>query len=264
MRKIITVLFTIFVCSSVFAVNEDTEKIERDLMFFQVQSGYAWLGKADISGATEANNWDSSNEGYNAQLSDASFLDFAIGFYPFSFLDVGVSYGFYETMHYEKYQTGTSETEGFTGSHRIRYLDVDHKNVMVNLTFHPPKNMFSIDTSLVSVFPFIGGGFGIGINRVNNFHTVGYSNEVGSTTTIGSRYNNNSFAWQANAGLTFAACNHKLAFDLGYRYLDGGTFKSASKFMLNTSTYEGAYFSTHGWSGKIKAHEAVVAFRYSF
>jgi hypothetical protein len=267
MKRIVVVLLAIVCsCNLLSATSIDYKKEYKELMFLHIRSGYAWLGHADISNATVANQWDLANEGYNASLSNAGFWDFAIGFYPLSFLDVDVSYGTYETMHYEKYQTGTSSTTAFTGGNRMRYFDVDHKNIMLNATLHPRKGEFSIDTSCVSISPFVGGGFGLGINRINNFHTVAYSTDgkTGSTTSIGFRNTNKSCAWQLNAGLTFSACNHKVAFDLGYRYHNGGTFKTGDKFMANVNDFKGAFCPATGWKGKIRAHEAVVAFRFNF
>lgn len=268
MRSYVILIMVLLMCVNLYAdIDESTDlspKRGKELLFVQIESGYSWMQKADISGATFENSWDLANEGYNAPLSNSAFLGFAIGVKPLSFLDMNFSYGLYEIIHYEKYQTGTDAAPGFTGNCRIRYFDLNHKNVMANLYLHPGKGSWSIESSCVTIFPYIGGGVGVGLNYVNNFHTIAYSEGVGSTTTIDERVFSSHFAWQAGAGLTFSACDNRIAFDLGYRYYCGGKFRTGTKHIINTSTYEGTFGTGPGWKGKIIANQFVIAFRFSF
>jgi opacity protein-like surface antigen len=291
MRKLIIPM--LLVCAQGFAadniVNESVYKkqpkvttihkpVHRKKVFVHIQSGHAWMRKANIACATVANGWDLAKEGYNAKLSNTAFWDFALGIRPWSFLDAGVSYGVYQTMHYEKYQTGEDvKTIGFTSDRRMRFFDLDHKNVMFNVALHPAEDKLTLNVDTVRIFPFVGGGIGVGLHQLNKFYTVGYAGikseeegaldtfGVGSTTTIGQRRNSNSFAWQVNAGLTCASADNSVAFDLGYRYYDGGKFKTATQFMANTPDYQGSFVKPKsGWRGHVRSHQIVITFRYSF
>jgi len=237
-------------------------------MFAQVQSGYSWMQKTNIACATVANGWDFANEGYNAKFNNVAFWDFLIGVRPASFIDLAISYGIYQTMHYEKYQTGESATVGFTGNRRQRFFDLDHKNILFNIIVHPTNKNLSLNLSNLKIFPFIGTGIGAGFNQVGNFYTVAYSTDdeigVGSVTTLGQRCNSSSFAWQANIGLTFSSIRNNVSFDIGYRYYNGGKFRSANNFMINTLDYAGKHFATPGWQGIMSTNQLIFAFRFDF
>lgn len=233
-------------------------------MFAQIKTGYAWSCDSTIHDATVANGWDDSVEGYNSSLTDTAFTEFAVGGYPLSFMDVALSYAYYGTVHYQKYQTGVSNTIGFTGDRRMRFFDFDHQNLLVNMILHLPKDRYSLVGNKLSIFPYIGAGIGAGFNQVNNFHTVAYHNGVGSTTSVGNIMTGVSFAWQVGAGITCSTFKERIAIDLGYQYYSSGRFKTSNSLMLNTDAFQGQLDASVPWKGTYTANEIILAFRFNF
>lgn len=247
---------------------ESTETISSEAsmskMFAQIKTGYAWSRHITIHDATVANDWDDSVEGYNASLTNTAFTEFAVGGYPCSFMDLSLSYAYYGTIHYQKYQTGISNTTGFTGDRRIRFFDFDHQNLLVNMMLHLPKDTYALTGNSLSIFPYIAAGIGAGFNQVNNFHTVAYNNGVGSTTSVGNITNGVSFAWQVGGGITFSTFKDRIAIDLGYNYYSSGRFKTSNSVMVNTDAFQGQLDASVPWKGTYSANEIILAFRVNF
>jgi hypothetical protein len=249
----------------------------RDKLFLQVQSGYAWMRKLHVEEATVDRGWDYAVEGYDADLSNGAFFDFAVGIRPWSFSDVSISYGVYQKICYEKYQTGYLPlTPGFTGATRMRFFEIYHKNIMLNVALHPDKEVFSWQVSRASIYPFVGAGIGIGFskpplhcnNKIGKFYTVAYQGNssfgAGSTTSLQNNMFAVAFVWQAQLGLTCAALDDWLAFDIGYRFYDGGRFYTSYASVANTIDQQGRYFMGTGWKGRLKMHQLMFNIRFSF
>lgn len=270
MKKIL--FSTLISCFGVFAAHGAQENVtKKDLMYTQMGSGYAWMRTANIACATVENDWDAAIEGYNAKLNNVAFLDFALGFRPATCFDLDISYGIYQTMHYQKYQTGTSTTAAFTGTKRMRFFDLDHKNILINGILHPSGDIFCITLSRVTIFPYVGAGIGAGFYQLGKFYTIAYSElndsfGVGSTTSIGQLCCGTSFAWQGTLGLTIKSTKQPIAFDIGYRYYSGGNFFGPKQcIMANTTDYQGGYWTPGAsWKGRIRSNQLVFAFRFDF
>jgi hypothetical protein len=174
-----------------------------------------------------------------------------------------VAYTYFQGFHYQKFQSGTSDTAGFTGKRRNRYFDLDHQNVMFNLSLYPEKHLY-FSLAKLEISPYLGLGIGAGFFRVINFHTVAYSEGVGSTTSIGTKTNNTAFAWQGFAGMRFhpqLSCMH---IDLGYRYYDGGRFQGPDFVYCNTPDLEGSPSPGTPWKGKLRTNQFTIAFNFWF
>jgi hypothetical protein len=235
-----------------------------------VGTGYAWSFNSGIKNP-DPTFWDDANEGYNANLGNSPFFTLGFGSRFCGCFSLDLDYTYYQTFHYQKYQTSTvGQTPGFTGIARTRFFDLDHQNVMFNLSYAPCRQ-FSFGCSCIDFSPLLGIGIGCGVNRVSNFHTVGFSSistigAVGSTTSIGETVTNASFAWQGTAGFRIhpQPCS-PLLIDIAYRYYDGGTFHGPRNIVLNTLSGAGA-FSANGkaWKGRLKANEIMLTLNYLF
>jgi len=225
-----------------------------------VGTGFAWTLNTGVSNP-DPTNWDFANEGYDSDLGHGGFYSLGFGRSITDYLHLDLSYTNYATMHYQKYQTGQGTKIGSTGNTRTRFFDVDSQSVLINFILQPIEGTFTAQLGDVSVFPFIGAGIGAGFNRVTNFHTV---SSLGSVTTIGDPNNNTDFAWQGTVGLTaHPNCSH-LYLDVGYRYFDGGKFKSADVFTINTPGSLGAKASAAPLQGRFKSNQAYANLRYMF
>ncbi len=235
-----------------------TQKAKNPYYAF-VGSGYAWSLKAGIHNP-DPGYWDAAQEGYNSDLGDSPFFTIGLGKQLWRILHLDLSYTYYQTFHYQKQQTGTSSTPGFTGARRTRYFDLDNQNVLFSASLYP----WQIKTGCGAFTPYAGGGVGVGINRVSNFHTVAYdsSADVGSTTSIGGPVTKGVFAWRVLAGIRFAPKIEHFSFDLGYRYYNGGKFTGPSKIQ----NYTGGGATTYGkpWKGYIKSNEIYFTVNFDY
>ncbi|KTD07877.1 outer membrane protein [Legionella jamestowniensis] len=231
--------------------------------FASIGTGYSWTEKPGIVNPNPA-FWDSSLQGYDADLGDRGFYTFEVGKQIHEYMNVSVSYMNHEEFDYQKFQTsppGTSGTPGFSGNARTRYFELDNKAILVNGFIHPAQAFTTL--AAIEVTPFIGGGIGYAHNEVRNFYTVGRTVvagvPVGSTTTIGDPVDRDSFAWQASAGVNFTPIGSHLSVEAGYRYYDGGKFEGPSTIYTNSAGFQ----TSTPWSGRLKANQAFINFRYT-
>ncbi|MCC5831874.1 MAG: porin family protein [Chlamydiales bacterium] len=233
-----------------------------------VGAGYAWSMKTGIDNP-DPSYWDFSNEGYNADLKESPF--FYIGFgRQVCGLDFDLTYSYYETFHYQKFQTGVSPTPGFTGEARTRFFDLNHQNLLFSIGYTPTWECLCWEFCDIRVRPHFGAGIGLGISHIDNFRTVSYvtlgeEEELGfgSTTSIGNRVRNTSFAWRVLASLRFSLpC--ALTLDVGYRYYDGGCFEGPSRIAINAAEFEGRLDSGKPWKGRLKTNELFLNLIFSF
>lgn len=233
---------------------------------FGVSSGYAWTKKIGLSNP-DTTFWDASTKGYDDKLSTASFVSFSAGRNIFNHLAGAVEYSLYQTLNYQKHQTGTGSTGGFTGDERMRFFDITHQSVLFNFKFLVP-NSWNLSVGNCMVYPVLGAGIGLGISKMSNFHTVGYAGlaALGNTTSIGFPNVNTSLAWQVNSGLEFKLEDSAGSMGIGYRYYDGGNFESGTSFMLNTAGIgEGGALSEHvAWKAKLKMHQVRLCLGWDF
>ncbi len=234
-----------------------------------VGAGYAFSRKAGIDVGSD---WDPSDQGYDAKFTNSPFFFIGFGRTFCSWIDFDVTYSYYQPLHYQKYQTTTAPATpppGFAGPARTRFFDLDHQNLMFDLTLDTTSWFCFGDCWGLNIRPIVGGGIGVGINTVSNFHTVGFEGDggttVGSTTSIGDPRRTTAFAWQVLAALRFGVCNCcPFSFDIGYRYYNGGRFNGPTSVVSNTATFAGSQIPVSAWKGKFKANEVYFALNYGF
>ncbi|MGQ3889984.1 outer membrane protein [Legionella sp. CNM-1927-20] len=236
------------------------EFISSDYSWFaSVGTGFSWTEKPGIYNPDPA-QWDPAVEGYDASLGDRGFYTFAIGMKALEFIDVGISYLNHEVFNYQKFQTGEQTIQtAFTGNARTRFFQLDNRALLINCLLHSSQNLANFR---VNIIPFVSGGIGYAHNQVYNFYTVGSTTvadtAIGSTSSIGSANNTNSFAWQGSAGLSFNPNQSYLGINIGYRYFNGGKFNTSSKLYTNSN----GIVNTKNWSGYLKANQVFFELQY--
>ncbi len=234
-------------------------EVKNNPWYAAIGTGYSWTMLPGINNPNPT-EWDDSVQGYNSTLGDRGFYTFEAGKQVHSFIDASLMYINHEPFNYQMYQSGVSDTEGFTGNMRNRYFNLGNRALLVSGFLHPAEAYYTLGD--VGMKPYIGIGIGYASNLVNNFYTVGSqlvdTVNVGSTSSIGNPVYTNSFAWQGTGGVNFAANQH-VSIDVGYRYYDGGKFNTSSEVFAESVGLTAA----SPWSGRLQANQLFVDFRYT-
>lgn len=227
--------------------------------YASIGTGYSWTLLPGINNPNP-NVWDDSVQGYNSSLGNRGFYTFEIGKEVHKFIDISLLYLNHETFNYQMYQSGISNTEGFTGDRRNRYFNLNNRALLVSGFVHPEASWHP--TAGMKLKPFIGAGIGYALNQIENFYTVGTVNvngtAFGSTSSIGNQVSTNSFAWQASAGINIMPLTH-FSLDVGYRYYDGGNFNTSNSVYSDAS----GFVSATPWKGNISANQLFIDFKYT-
>lgn len=202
--------------------------------------------------------WDPPVQGYNATLDNSEFYTAGVGYQVSSLIDADIEVTYRPSFHYNKLQTPIpSPTTGVLGS-KTRQFDLTNSSVMANVFLDGQgTNLFTKLNSLTTLQPFVGGGIGIAYNTLSNFHSVLASSSIAGTNGVASIMNSNSqttFAWQISAGAELLYAE-TWRLDLGYRYFDGGRFKSNNYLFFNQVTVP-------PWSGRFTANEVFLNLNY--
>lgn len=205
--------------------------------------------------------WDPSPEGYNNNLGESEVLGAAIGYVMSPLFRVELGTDHRNSFEYSKYlSTPTSSVWG----PRNRYFNLSNTTVMATLfangsgiseRLNYQGNGFIID-------PFVGAGLGAAFNTVDNMHSnqvVG--NKSFSIMTAG--YTTREFAYQFSVGFEVKT-DKKLAFGVGYRYLNAGHFQS-NNYIADNPDNVGV---TSGvvvppWSGIFATNEVYATLKYA-
>lgn len=241
--------------------NTTTDTPEKNRPWYGiVGTGYAWSTNTGIRNP-DADFWDDSIQGYNSALGTSQFFTFGFGKQLSKYAFVDMSYTYYQTFHYKKFQTGeNTAAPAFASRNRTRFFDLDNQNILFNLSIYQNK-YFAWNTICLEFSPFVGAGIGVGLNRVTNFHTVTAS---GATTAIGSSSSNNSFAWQVFGGIRIRPMGSCISFDLGYHYYNAGSFKGPNRVYINEPPFFGTSVAAKAWKGKLKTNQVNAAFNIPF
>ncbi len=222
-----------------------------DPWYVTIGSGYAWSYNVDMQNVDS--RWSPAVEGYNSDLNNASFISVAAGKTIYDWFDFESEFLVYQQFHYQKFQT---ETGSPFLPKRYRSFDLDNFTWLFNLRLHLPLSL-EWDTGYFSIGPFAGGGVGVGVNTVSNFHTVGYSStsQSGNYTSVGQVTRKNSLAWQANGGVYLRPRHSGVTFNVAYRYVDSGEFAGPSNVMDNTQAGGGNITAVSPWSGRLTSSQ---------
>lgn len=238
--------------------SDDTQKYP---WFASIGTGYSWTQLPGIVNPNKA-EWDPSFNGYDSELGNRGFYTFAIGKHIYQYIDLSLSYLNNETFNYQLHQTGSEDNTAIhAGRERTRYFNLNNRAVLANVFLRPEKNYFTV--SSLGFSPFISAGIGFSQNQMTNFKTYGQVKTptavVAPPTDIGNPVSQITFSWQGSVGINVNRLESPLSVDLGYRYYDGGRFKSPTIIYTNT----GGFLTVSPWSGQLLANQLFVEFKYT-
>lgn len=206
--------------------------------------------------------WDPAVEGYNATLGTAPMVGLEGGVNFHEWLSLGTRVNFRSKFKYCKKQTSINASEpGFIGD-KTRFFNLDNTSFMINLAFNRTEKSFGWEFCNFSINPFAVIGIGWGRTTLYNFHSQRAETvTVGNFTTnrvasIMSPNANNNFVWDGQLGLNFVFCKD-LSVSIGYRYFDGGHFKS-NNYLIDVTPDFDSPININAWLGKLRANELVI------
>jgi len=213
------------------------------------------------SGTTGTDNW------YNSSLSEAALFDLGVGYQVNNWFRADV----------------TGELRGGSSFSGLEVVNVQNgaANSPQYADFY--RGSLSSEIALVNAYfdvgtwygitPYVGGGVGVAFNNFyggtdNGIAGTGYSvSPAGGVLSAGTQTN---LAWALMAGFDMKVTRH-LKFEIGYRYLDYGNFKSGTSQCLTGNGASGSFnsaFCTGGGytisSHNLSSNDVRIGLRYYF
>ncbi|BCA94445.1 hypothetical protein TUM19329_08060 [Legionella antarctica] len=285
--KIIVLSLTCFIISIVSisgnaqAIKHDkqaTDKFDKQVNplpygYVRGEIGYSFSRNGDVH--VNQNDWTVTNEGYNNDFGGSALFGFGLGIYSSSVLSIGLSAQNRSDFDYSKHQTikGSPDANpnlffpdlnGWT-----RKFDLENQSYMfdvfLNRAGKASQHLYELKG--LSIIPYLGGSIGLSVNKVSDFHTETNSqDQAGSFVFDRSRVimtpkSFKTFAWQIQAGIDIPVRESVLA-SIGYRYFDGGNFKSNSYTIdsLDNGSGERTFlYNISPWKAKLRSNEVVAS-----
>jgi opacity protein-like surface antigen len=214
------------------------------------------------SGSTGTDNW------YNASLSEAALFDVGVGYQVNNWFRADV----------------TGELRGGSSFSGLEVVNVQNGNSSSPQYADFYRGSVSSEIALVNAYfdmgtwygvtPYVGGGVGVAFNNFyggtdNGIAGTGFS--VSPAGGILGASTQTSLAWALMAGFDMKVTRH-LKFEIGYRYLDYGNFKSGTSQCLTGNGSGGSFnsnFCTGGGytiasSHTLSSNDVRVGLRYYF
>lgn len=245
-----------------------------------IAAGYGWTTPLGITKNPDVFYWDEAVQGYDANVGDTQFIQLGVDrqFGPDRWLgvayQVGAEVNSMQDMHYRKYQTGTDLATEDSALSRMRSFDISHMSVLAHAQAQKEWS-----AKYFRFAPMVEIGVGVGINRVYNFHTVAYKQNIagidsgigaGIVTSVGADASSTAgLAWQVGAGVQLRPMyNDDVTVQIGYRYYIGGSIVTPSRIMLNNDDLgigQGKLAQvSKPWEGCLAMHQLVVGLDIAF
>jgi len=224
---------------------------------------------------TTSNDSDDNNNPESAKMGDATLVGVAINYNCCSWFTLGISGELYTPFTYALAHSGatlatgagTAGTNEILGKNYLRSFTLNHQAFLFNVYFHLPERL-AWNVGGVNVTPLIGGGVGVGLNKVTNFQTTGWSTVstagILQYTTIALPNLKASVAWQATAGLNFQPEGSDMSFGVTYRFKDEGKFSTGTQYQLNDNANYGKVVTLDAWTGKLRTNEVAMFVNFEF
>lgn len=221
---------------------------ENPCLYLLTEAGISLSQKAHINAPIPP--WDPSPDGYNGRLRNSEILGAGLGLQFFPGFGAELLVDRRNSFRYIK----TQSSDAALGN-KVRYFNFSNTTVMANLIVQGSyfSDCLCYQMNNFPVQPFLNAGLGVSYNTVDNFHSIqlNQSNEFSRMTSFTKR----SFAYLLGAGLQFSCDPFEVA--LGYRYLDGGKFRS-NDYISDLgigSPLNNFGSATSPWRGKFRTHE---------
>lgn len=238
--------------------------------YFRVEGGKSFSRKADIK--VDETVFDPAQEGYNSKLKSAVLLTAGVGYNITNWLSIGFSAAHRNKYKYKKHQT-VIPTEGVPNpfGNKTRFFKLDNNSFLFDIYFNRTgaSTCWSFGCDSVNVAPYFGVSIGLSKNKLYDFHTVlddtltSGNFTTHAVETVESLFVKHSFAWQISVGLDLTICKN-ITLGIGYRYFDGGKFRSNDYTVNPISSFENNPIEVPQWCGKLRANEVVASFAINF
>ncbi|MDZ4123912.1 MAG: hypothetical protein U1E02_07010, partial [Hydrogenophaga sp.] len=244
--------------------------------FLKAGVGGSFSRDADI--CVDSRQWNRASEGYTASVGKSELYTVAAGYTFNKLFSTECEVTVRPSFRYQKFQTPlAASTFSFAGlTPRTRFFRLSNTAIMANLyckgagVADKLAWKFCDDDWLLQ--PVLGAGLGISYTNLYDFHTVfcDEANIINLNGLITRRvasvelpYTNRSLSGQVMVGFELTYENF-LAY-VGYRYFNGGSFKSNNYLTSRNASTDGTHAGTSvPWKGKLRAHEFVVNIGGSF
>jgi len=210
----------------------------------------------------------------NAKLGDAVGLGIAVNYRCCSWFDLGISGDLYTPFTYSKAHTGATAATAagagaeVLGTNYARSFTLNNQAFMFNVYLHLPERL-ALSVGHMNITPLIGGGVGVGLNKLTNFASTGWSTTTASTgvtqlTTLAAPNLKASVAGQAVAGLDFAPEGSDMSFGVAYRFYYGGKFSTGTDYQLNDNQNLGKVIALEAWTGRLMTNQVSMFLNFEF
>lgn len=241
---------------------------------FSMSSNFTNPSTVQFNAAAVATGADADSNPDNAKLGDAVGLGLCINYRCCSWFDVGISGDLYSPFQYSLAHTGATAATGTgAGTHEVlgttyeRSFTLNNQSFMFNVYLHLPERL-AFGVGHMNITPLIGGGVGVGLNKVSNFQSTGWSAPTSGLlqlTTIATPHLKASVAGQAVAGLDFAPEGSDMSFGVAYRFYYGGKFSTGTNYQLNDALNVGAVVTTlDAWTGRLMTNQVAMFLNFEF
>lgn len=266
-KKFLSLVYIVSICFSNKTLGNNIDCISP--FYSRIEAGGSFSKCASICADPRA--WDPAREGYDADLNNAPFASISMGYNINSYMSIGASFTYRGPFKYCKRQTPleTSGTPAFLGE-KTRFFDLENNSFMLDFYLNRSgiNSYYNYDVYCGNISPYLGVGIGWSKNAVYNFHSqLSETIQVNNFTTnrvasIMTYKVDNEFAWQISLGVDYNI-NSCINIGLGYRYFDGGCFKTNNYVVDNLPDYI-REVNLPAWTGKLKTNEIVASFTLEF
>lgn len=238
--------------------------------FLTFESGISFSRTAQIS--ADPILWDPAFEGYNSKLHNSELYALGFGYQFTPLVNASITGTYRPSFKYQKFQTRIpGGRQSFPTDQKTRKFNLSNKALMASVSFNGQgMNLCTNIGSDIILQPVVGGGIGVSYNQTSNFYSILTTQSPGLShvSIMGDGLaNKTSFAWQLEGAIEMLYCQ-RFAVSLGYRYFDGGKFKTTDHvipgIVAGTTPSAAAAAQVPAWNGKLRTQEIFLKLKYHF
>ena len=232
--------------------------------FIEVGTGISFSQPTHVS--VDLNYWNPSPQGYDSSMKNAALYMAGIGYTVNSWFNFDFNATYRGGYRYTQFQSHDPTDVANPLPARTRFFNFSSTAVMFNGTIDAQgiSDHLILNTGTQGfIQPFIGAGIGASYNTVSNFHTI--LTDTDNATSVMQDNTKASLAYQFNAGLEWVY--QRISIDIGYRYFNGGNFKSHDYLATRVDGITGIPLHTiaiPAWNGTFSTNELFLTAKVAF
>jgi hypothetical protein len=213
-------------------------------------------------------------EGYGSCLGRSEFYTAGFGYQFTPLISTTCEVTYRPGFCYRKFQTPATEAFSFLGAGtRTRHFEVSNTSITGNAYFYgggiADEFVFYFLDDRCTLQPYIGAGVGVSYNTVYNFYTV--LEDAANIVTVNGlnlkraasvELPNTHVSWAGQAVAALELAHSNFTFSCGYRYFNGGKFKSNNYLTSRNSAGDASHAGTAiPWVGHLRTNEFFASLR---